>query len=61
MGGRVDAMVAITIGGQTTQQGATFYVDGLTIPPSIIDGQLQSEFATAMATVGSSHQPSRIC
>ncbi|HEY7335718.1 MAG TPA: putative Ig domain-containing protein [Bryobacteraceae bacterium] len=44
-GGRIDVSVAITIAGQTTTQGVTFYVDGTAIPNATIDARLQALFA----------------
>lgn len=54
-GGRITADAAITIGGQTTHQGTTFYEDGTSIPDGTIDTQLYNAFASV--TLGSEVSP----
>ena len=44
-GGRIDTKIAVTIGGQTTNLSASYYVDGTAIPSVTIDQQLQQLFA----------------
>ena len=44
-GGRVDVTATITINGISTNQGVTFYVDGIAIPPSTINDRLIQLYA----------------
>ena len=55
IGGRVSAAAQITIGGQMTTQGVTFYVDGLAIPDATIDNQLTGVFASTILGSGVAH------